>query len=239
MRDAPHVTEFVEEALLLREPEAGHELVIADTPGFGDSRRLVARMRMQGQPVGWFLSQVWDRWRDRAFWMSQQALRHVREGSDVLLYLVNASEPDAGYLASEMQLLAFEQLEPEAYFRELSRRGLEERLAQLYPDAEQRARERPRGEARAANGGRGKQTRTTPRAAGGCVAAATRWARRGRGSRRGGDAIACRRPRRVTPPSQRTSKRTAPCARLAAKIAEASCVPFRIHPPGSGRERPR
>ena len=36
------------------------------------------------------------------------------------------------------------QLAPEAYFRELSRRGLEARLAQLYPDAAQRDRERPR-----------------------------------------------------------------------------------------------
>ncbi len=107
VRDAPHVTEFVEEALLLREPEAGHELVIADTPGFGDSRRLVARMRVQGQPVGWFLSQVWDRWRDRAFWGSQQALREVRDRAHAVLYLVNASEGEAGHLEPEMELLAW------------------------------------------------------------------------------------------------------------------------------------
>ncbi len=107
VRDAPHVTEFVEEALLLREPETGHELVIADTPGFGDSRRLVARMRLQGQPVGWFLSQVWDRWRDRAFWGSQQALREVRDRAHAVLYLVNASEGEAGHLEPEMELLAW------------------------------------------------------------------------------------------------------------------------------------
>ncbi|WP_295640351.1 DNA polymerase III subunit alpha [uncultured Methylibium sp.] len=35
-------------------------------------------------------------------------------------------------------------LAPEAYFRHASREGLEERLAQLYPDAAQRDRERPR-----------------------------------------------------------------------------------------------
>ena len=51
----------------------------------------------------------------------------------------------------EPQLPAFpippldgELLAPEAYFRELARRGLEERLAQLYPDAARRERERPR-----------------------------------------------------------------------------------------------
>ena len=108
VRDAPHVTEFAEQQLLLRS-EAGDELLLWDTPGFGDSRRLVARMRLQGQPVGWFLSQVWDRWRDRAFWGSQQVARHVRDTSDVVLYLVNASEPPeaAGYLAPEMDLLGW------------------------------------------------------------------------------------------------------------------------------------
>ncbi|MBL8324853.1 MAG: GTPase domain-containing protein [Rubrivivax sp.] len=106
VRDAPHVTEFADEHLLVESPE-GHRLMLWDTPGFGDSVRLARRMRQSAQPLGWLLGQVWDRWRDRAFWMSQQALRHVREGSDVLLYLVNASEPEAGYLASEMQLLAW------------------------------------------------------------------------------------------------------------------------------------
>ncbi|MBL8342593.1 MAG: GTPase domain-containing protein [Rubrivivax sp.] len=106
VRDAPHVTEFADEHLLIESPE-GHRLMLWDTPGFGDSVRLARRMRQSAQPLGWLLGQVWDRWRDRAFWMSQQALRHVREGSDVLLYLVNASEPEAGYLASEMQLLAW------------------------------------------------------------------------------------------------------------------------------------
>ncbi len=106
VRDAPHVTEFADEHLLVESAE-GHRLMLWDTPGFGDSVRLARRMRLSANPFGWLLGQVWDRWRDRAFWMSQQALRHVREGSDVLLYLVNASEPEAGYLASEMQLLAW------------------------------------------------------------------------------------------------------------------------------------
>jgi hypothetical protein len=106
VRDAPHVTEFTDEHELLRAPD-GQALTLWDTPGFGDSVRLVRRLRQSGNPVGWFLSEVWDRWRDRPFWASQQVLRHVRERSDVLLYLVNASEPPAatGYVDAEMELL--------------------------------------------------------------------------------------------------------------------------------------
>jgi hypothetical protein len=106
VRDAPHVTEFADEHVLLRSPQ-GDELILADTPGFGDSVRLVRRMRQSGNPLGWFLSEVWDRWRDRPFWASQRALRQVRDRSDVVLYLVNAAEEPAqtGYLAPEMELL--------------------------------------------------------------------------------------------------------------------------------------
>jgi hypothetical protein len=108
VRDAPHVTEFTDEHVLLRAP-GGEELTLWDTPGFGDSVRLVRRLRQSDNPLGWLLSQVWDRWRDRAFWSSQQVLRHVRERSDVLLYLVNAGEapPTAGPVAAEMELLAW------------------------------------------------------------------------------------------------------------------------------------
>jgi hypothetical protein len=106
VRDAPHVTEFSDEHELLRAP-GGQTLTLWDTPGFGDSVRLVRRLRQAGNPVGWFLAEVWDRWRDRPFWASQQVLRHVREHSDLLLYLVNAAEPpaSAGYVAAEMELL--------------------------------------------------------------------------------------------------------------------------------------
>ena len=50
---------------------------------------------------------MWDRFRDRAFWLSQQAVRNVREQADVVLYLVNAAEApqDAGYLDPEMRVL--------------------------------------------------------------------------------------------------------------------------------------
>jgi 50S ribosome-binding GTPase/Domain of unknown function (DUF3482) len=106
VRDAPHVTEFADQHLLIESPE-GDRLLLWDTPGFGDSVRLLKRLRSASNPVGWFLSEVWDRWRDRAFWASQQALRHVRDDSSVVLYLVNAAEPQAGYLAPEMELLAW------------------------------------------------------------------------------------------------------------------------------------
>jgi hypothetical protein len=108
VRDAPHVTEFAEMHLLLQSAE-GDELQLWDTPGFGDSVRLARRLRQSESPLGWFLSQVWDRWRDRPFWASQQALRHVRDETDVVLYLVNAAEaPEAaGYVGPEMELLAW------------------------------------------------------------------------------------------------------------------------------------
>jgi hypothetical protein len=108
VRDAPHVTEFADAHELIRS-EAGDVLRLWDTPGFGDSARLAKRLRGSKNPVGWFLSEVWDRWRDRPFWASQQALRHVQAECDVVLYLVNAAESPAaaGYVAAEMELLAW------------------------------------------------------------------------------------------------------------------------------------
>ncbi len=118
VRDVPHVTEFADAFTLLETPQGGtleggtsegESLRLWDTPGFGDSVRLAKRMRQAGNPLGWFLSEVWDRWRDRPFWSSQQALRNVREQADVVLYLVNAAEEPAaaGYVAPEMELLAW------------------------------------------------------------------------------------------------------------------------------------
>lgn len=106
--DKEHVTQFADGHDLVTTPE-GDCLRLWDTPGFGDSARLARRMRLDGQPLGWFLTQVWDRWRDRSFWASQQALRHVQAESDVVLYLVNAAESPqaAGYVAPEMDLLAW------------------------------------------------------------------------------------------------------------------------------------
>ncbi len=106
VRDAPHVTEFASAHELIASP-AGDTLRLWDTPGFGDSARLVRRMQQSGQPLGWLLSEVWDRWRDRAFWATQRALRHAQAESDVVLYLVNAAESPAaaGYVGPEMALL--------------------------------------------------------------------------------------------------------------------------------------
>jgi GTPase Era involved in 16S rRNA processing len=107
VRDEAHVTEAAE-AHGLVESATGDRLMLWDTPGFGDSLRLARRLAQAGNPIGWFLSEVWDRWRDRAFWSSQRALRNVLEQADVVLYLVNASEApeDAGYLDAELQVLA-------------------------------------------------------------------------------------------------------------------------------------
>ena len=106
VRDEAHVTEQAEPFTLI-ETAAGDRLLLWDTPGFGNSQRLAKRLAQQGEALGWLLSQVWDRWRDRAFWASQRAIRHVLSQADVALYLVNAAEApdDAGYLVSELQVL--------------------------------------------------------------------------------------------------------------------------------------
>ena len=108
VRDAPHVTEFADAHVLVETP-AGERLLLWDTPGFGDSVRLVRRLRQAEHPIGRFLSEVWDRWKDRPFWASQQAVRNTRDEADVLLYLVNASEQieAAGYIEPEMELLGW------------------------------------------------------------------------------------------------------------------------------------
>lgn len=108
VRDAAHVTIFAESHLLQSTPE-GDQLLLWDTPGFGDSVRLLRRLSMAGNPIGWFLREVFDRYRDKPFWLSQQALRTAKDAADVVLYLVNSSEHprDAGYLPAEMKILAW------------------------------------------------------------------------------------------------------------------------------------
>ena len=108
VRDEPHVTEFADVHTMLESPE-GDTLQLWDTPGFGDSVRLLRRLRQSNNPIGWFLSQVWDRWRERPFWAAQQALKNVRDEADVLLYLVSAAETPqgAGYVKPELELLAW------------------------------------------------------------------------------------------------------------------------------------
>jgi Domain of unknown function (DUF3482)/50S ribosome-binding GTPase len=106
VRDAAHVTALAE-AHTLQASGEGDRLVLWDTPGFGDSVRLMKRLAMAGNPIGWFLREVIDRYRDRPFWLSQQALRAARDDADIVLYLVNSAErpEDAGYLPSEMRIL--------------------------------------------------------------------------------------------------------------------------------------
>ncbi len=106
VRDAAHVTLEATAYPLIDTPQ-GDKLVLWDTPGFGDSARLVKRLRQQGNPIGWFMTQVWDRFRDQTFWLNQSAVRNTREQADVVLYLVNAAEEpqDAGYLAPELSVL--------------------------------------------------------------------------------------------------------------------------------------
>jgi hypothetical protein len=108
VRDAPHVTEVAQAHTLLEAPD-GEVLRLWDTPGFGDSARLVKRLRAADNPIGWLLREVWDRYRNRPLWCSQQAVRTVRDSADAVLYLVNAAESpvDAGYVAPEMQILTW------------------------------------------------------------------------------------------------------------------------------------
>jgi hypothetical protein len=106
VRDAPHVTSSTERYPMI-ESAQGDVLHLWDTPGFGDSVRLARRLAMLDKPIAGFLAMAWDRWRDRALWSSQQAMRNVRDEADVVLYLVNASESpaDAGYIAPELRIL--------------------------------------------------------------------------------------------------------------------------------------
>ena len=106
VRDAPHVTQEAERFTLIGTAQ-GDSLELLDTPGFGDSVRLARRLSQRGNPLGWFLSEVWDRFRDRAFWSTQQAVRAALEHADVVLYLANAAEGPqaAGYVEPEMKVL--------------------------------------------------------------------------------------------------------------------------------------
>ncbi|HET9652041.1 MAG TPA: DUF3482 domain-containing protein, partial [Usitatibacter sp.] len=106
--DRPHVTEIAEAHELIG-TEAGDVLRLWDTPGFGDSARLLARLEASGNPIAWLHTQVWDRFADRPFFSSQQAVRNVRDAGDVVLYLVNAAEDPgaAAYVPAEMRILGW------------------------------------------------------------------------------------------------------------------------------------
>jgi predicted GTPase len=106
--DQAHVTLANEEFLLLETPQ-GLRLKLWDTPGFGNSHKLLRRLQGLSNPIGWLVSQIWDRLADKPFWCSQQAIRNVHDEADVVLYLVNATEDPAkaGYLEPELRLLTW------------------------------------------------------------------------------------------------------------------------------------
>ena len=106
--DQPHVTDTSEAFPMIQTPQ-GDLLRLWDTPGFGDTARLLRRLEQSANPLGWFLSQVWDRFADRPLWCSQQAVRNIREEADLVLYLVNAAEDpaQARYVEMEMKILSW------------------------------------------------------------------------------------------------------------------------------------
>ncbi|HAW45147.1 MAG TPA: DUF3482 domain-containing protein [Sutterella sp.] len=109
IEDRPHVTLENEDYVLIRATDGCSELVLWDTPGFGDSVRLAKRLEGRSNPIGWFVGEVWDRVANKVLWLNQKILRHVKVDTTVVLYLVNASESPklSDYVASEMQILAW------------------------------------------------------------------------------------------------------------------------------------
>lgn len=109
VRDAAHVTHTAERHVLVEtmQGDRPERLELWDTPGFGDSERLARRLAQAGNPLGWFMAEVWDRFQNRAFWSSQRAVRHLLDEADVVLYLINASEApeDVAYLDAELKVL--------------------------------------------------------------------------------------------------------------------------------------
>jgi predicted GTPase len=106
VRDEAHVTLAAERHTMI-ETRQGDRLELWDTPGFGDSVRMARRLARASNPIGWLLNEVWDRYRDRAMWSGQRAVRNVLEEADVVLYLVNASESpeDAVHVRAELHVL--------------------------------------------------------------------------------------------------------------------------------------
>jgi len=104
--DQSHVTDVAEKHVLMQTKD-GVLLNLWDTPGFGDSFRLWKRLKVSDRAVLGFLTQTWDRFTDRPFWCSQQAILNVKDHADAVLYLANAAEDpeEASYIRPEMQIL--------------------------------------------------------------------------------------------------------------------------------------
>jgi len=104
--DSAHVT-TVPEAFPLLEKE-GRVARLWDTPGFGSNlAKLAKRLRSNDNPIGWLLHQVWDRGTDKSLWCSQEAIRNVQAESDVVLYLVDASQSPSSikYVDLEIEVI--------------------------------------------------------------------------------------------------------------------------------------
>jgi len=103
--DRPHVTDISEAHVMVA--TQGRRLLLWDTPGFGDTARLLKRLKQSDQPIRWVMTQLWDRYVNRPLWCSQQAVKNVREEADIVLYLVDASQSpaDMPYVEMEMEIL--------------------------------------------------------------------------------------------------------------------------------------
>lgn len=101
-----HVTDEAERFPLIQTGE-GAVVNLWDTPGFGDSTRLLKRLKQSETSFLKFLTGIWDRIANRSLWCSQQAILNVRDQADAVLYLANVAEgPDeAAYVRSEIKIL--------------------------------------------------------------------------------------------------------------------------------------
>lgn len=106
--DQAHVTDEATPHTLL-ETRHGERMILWDTPGFGDSVRLLRDMEAAPDPLEWVRDGELDPHADRARYCSYQAVKSIARDCDVVLYLVNAAEApgDAGYVTSEMQILSW------------------------------------------------------------------------------------------------------------------------------------
>lgn len=107
--DLVHVTRTTEGHVALEVD--GDRLVLNDTPGFGNSARLLERLRREPNPLTWLLDrlrQTLDE-KERTLALNAEAVRAVKEQTDVVLYLVDASQDpdDTGYARHELELLTW------------------------------------------------------------------------------------------------------------------------------------
>ena len=87
----------------------GATLRLWDTPGFGDSFRLAARLRRRPAWAAWIVREVWDRRRNPRLHRAQQLARDLRARAHVVLYLVDASQTpeEAVHVGPELEALAW------------------------------------------------------------------------------------------------------------------------------------